>query len=95
MEVIDHIGNLIDASGDAAEPAGSELAIRHCERLRGSKSLTAKESTLLDYFEANAWSQLRPSPEAGPAEAWKWKDGCLTTKSGCCGGQFGQKDFRS
>jgi tetratricopeptide (TPR) repeat protein len=72
MDVIQHIGDLVDASGDAAEPAGARLAIRHCERLRESSALTAKESTLLDYFEANAWNHLSPSPEAGSADAWKW-----------------------
>ena len=73
-EVIDHIGCLIDAAGDAGQAVGAERAIQQCERLRKEASLTAEESALLDYFEANAWNVLRPCSPADSAEAWRWRD---------------------
>src|SRR5208283_5271020 len=73
-EVIDHIGRLIDAAARAGQAAGAKHAVSLCERLRKEARLRDDESTLLSYFEANAWSVLRPSPASSHGDAWNWTD---------------------
>jgi tetratricopeptide (TPR) repeat protein len=71
---IQHIGDLIDISGDLGEAAGARRAIQLCDRLRQNSSLKDEESALLYYFEANAWSVLAPSHEFNTGDVWNWRN---------------------
>jgi hypothetical protein len=74
--VIHHIGQLIDLSARLSRADGSRRAIQLCDslRLRQDIALSDEHSTLLLYFEANAWEPLVRTSLANPTAVWAWMD---------------------
>lgn len=55
---LDHIARLTDLSYDVCEEEGLRLAIRHAQDLQ-RRNLTPLHAATLEYFVANAWSNIR------------------------------------
>lgn len=71
---LEHIGLLTDLSLDLRQTEGLTRAIRLSEEL-GMRQLTAGQAATLDYFVANAWSNLRVLSRAGKSRDVEWEQG--------------------
>ena len=68
--VLDHIGQLIDASFDEKSKTGTTRALELLKQLRKRKPSAEQEATM-HYFTANAWENRRHQSEN--ADAWAWE----------------------
>jgi hypothetical protein len=69
-KIIDHIGLLIDASGDRRSSTGTTRAFELLEHVR-ARRLTAKQAVVTHYFAANAWHNRRG--ERPKSDHWSWE----------------------
>jgi tetratricopeptide (TPR) repeat protein len=69
---LDHVGRLVDLSGDLRESGGLQRALELAEQLR-QRGLTPAERATLNYFSANAWSKLTDLAGSPGASSWNWE----------------------
>lgn len=70
QKALEHIGWLIDVSGDQNSSAGTTQAFALLEQVR-ARRLSAKQKALIHYFTSNAWdNKRRESPQI---DHWSWE----------------------
>lgn len=67
-----HIGSLIDVSMYVKKREGIERALKLSKELK-SRDLTPVQKATLNYFQANAWADLRTIHRKGRKKSWEWE----------------------
>lgn len=69
---LDQIAQLIDLSNEPTRAAGTDRALGWCDEL-AQRGISPIQSTLLDYFRANAWANRQPKGRPNRAAVWSWE----------------------
>ena len=69
---IDALGTLIDLSGDLDNDAGTDTAIKWCDKLEFVK-LSATNKCLLDYYRSNCWANRQQKKRLDRSAVWSWE----------------------
>src|SRR6185369_13730960 len=73
QQALYHLAQLIDLALDVKQVEGIERAMVLSEELY-KRRLTSPQSAILQYFLANAWSNLGGLTRAGTPRSWTWEE---------------------